>query len=341
MKLGAKELPAFLAAPHKTSLACVIYGADDGLVRSFAKQILTAVMGKNYDPINLTELTGGQLKEDPALLLDALNSYSLMGGQRLVWLRDVAENQAEEVASAVLKSQPPSYLLITAGELKKESKWRTLFEKDKKLGCLACYRDEGRQLQQVIQERFKELGIRAGSDVMQYLANHLGNDRGITLQEIEKIDIYLGKERNLTLDVVRDLTGDNRELTLEDVCNAVAGGKPELLPHLLTELYADGMQPIGLCRILTSHFQKIRQLQIAISEGTPLEQALMHQRIFFKQQVAMKEQLRKWSDTTLARALDALLETERQIKTSPVSPETLCSQMLQRLALSVAIKRSA
>lgn len=336
MKIDARSFAGFAASAAKTSRACLIYGADDGQVRDYARQVIAAIMGKNPDPMNLTELTASQLKDDPALLSDALNSFSLMGGERLVWLRDPAEGMAAEILPLVIEANPTAYLLITQGELKADSKWRKLFEKEKLLAILPCYRDEGANLQRLLAEKLKERGIQAEPEAIAILTATLGNDRGVTLQEVEKIDLYLGEERRLTAAAARDLTGDNRELGLDDICNAVAGGKPAILPALLAPLYEDGTAPIAIFRVLQSHFQKIHNLQIQVAEGTPLEQALERQRVFFKQKPLLTDQLRRWPQNKLSRAMDALLEGEKTLKTMPVPPELFCSNLLHRLALSAA-----
>ncbi len=329
MKITLKDFPGFL----KTSRACLIYGPDEGAVREQARKCVAAVMGANPDPMNLTELTGAQLKEDPALLADALNSFSLMGGERLVWLREPLDSQIELVQENILSGNPTAYLLVTDGELKPTSKWRSLFEKDKQLSAFACYRDEARQLTQLIGEQFTRRGITADREVLGWLSAHLGNDRGVTLQEIEKIDIFLGEERHLTLDQAMDLCGDNREIAIDDLCHAVCAGQPAQLPSLLARLYEENTQPIGICRILNNHFLRLRQIQLMVAEGIPLEQVFTQLRIFFKAQPRLREQLRRWNDAKISRALEALLEAEKQIKTLPAPPELLCNQLLHRLAL--------
>ena len=62
---------------------------------------------------------------------------------------------------------------------------------------------------------------------MQYLANHLGNDRGITLSEIGKIALYMGDDKEVTLDTAMELIGHNAAEGLEEICHAVACGDAE------------------------------------------------------------------------------------------------------------------
>ena len=341
MKLTARDIPGFLQKPQQVR-GCLIYGPDEGQVRDTAKRMIPTLLGEGYDPLNLVELTDAQLKDDPARLIDELNSFSLMGGERLVWLRDPGNGLAPLVKEAVVEGNPGAYLLITGGDLKPTSKLRQLCEKEKLLAALPCYKDDARQLSGLIQQAFRDRQIVADRDAMSYLASALGNDRGVTLQEIEKIDLFLSDDadgsgsRRLSLEQAMVLTGDNSELTLDDVCHAVAGGQPMQLQPLLNRLYADGTQPIGVFRILHSHFQKLQHMQAALRDGASLDMLFKQMRIFFKQQPLLRRQLQCWNMQSLIRAMDALMEAERMIKTSAIQPETYCSQLLQRLSLNAA-----
>lgn len=335
MKITIRDFPGFL----RTSRACLIYGPDEGQVRDTARQLITAVLGKDYDPLNLIELPTAQLKEDPALLADALNSFSLMGGERLVWLREPPEALAATAKELLTGETPGAYLLITEGELKPADKWRALFEKEKQLAALPCYRDDASKLSQLINDQFRARGITAEQGAVAVLSAQLGNDRGVTLQEIEKIDLFLGEERHLTREHASRLGGDNRELVLDDLCHAVCAGQPVQLSGVLTQLFEDGTQPIGVFRILHSHFQRLMQLKMLQAEGLSQEQAFERLRIFFKQKPRLTEQLRRWPEVKITRAQDALIEGELALKTAPVPPEAFCGQLLHRLALSAAAVR--
>src|SRR6266567_222794 len=100
MKIGTRETGLFLKQPDKQSQAVLLYGPDSGLVRERSRIIASTILGKDADPLNRIELSGAQLKNDPALLMDELNSMSLMGGRRIVILRDPAEKIEPVIKSA-------------------------------------------------------------------------------------------------------------------------------------------------------------------------------------------------------------------------------------------------
>jgi DNA polymerase-3 subunit delta len=341
MKLGARDIRSFLAAPPAALRGLLIYGADEGQARLYMQQFLTRQLGEHYDPLNRIDLSGDQLKEDPARLADELNALSLMGGERIVCLRDLATGQAALVKEALLAEPAPvAKLVVLAGELKPSSALRQMFEKEKSLAALACYKDDDRQLSTLVQEKFRELNIQAEQGIIPAMLRLLGNDRAITLSEIEKIDLYLGDERQLTMQALERLMADNSELTLDDLCQAVAGGQPQHIPALLHKLNQSGTQPIGVLRILHNHFQKLQQIQRRISGGLTIDDALKQMRIFYKQQAAFRQQLQRWNGQALTRAMEALLQGERDIKRHPsTAAEAICAELLQRLSLHALRQR--
>lgn len=337
MKIAPREVGSFLKKPADGLRGILLFGPDEGHVRESVKALTRHYLGEGYDPLNLTELTGDHLKEDPARLADELNALSLLGGDRLVWLRDPSATQSKLIKELLIEGNPEAMLLVSAGELQTSSALRQLFEKEKTLASLAFYRDEGRQLSGVIQERFRELQIQAEPDVIPLMMRLLGNDRAVTLSEIDKIDLFLGDERRLSAQHVTLLLGDNSELTLDDLCQAVAGGQPQNIPPLLSRLTHSGTQPIGVYRILYNHFLKLQQLQGMVASGASVDEALKRLRIFYKQQDAMRAQLQRWNGAALLRALEALLQGEKELKTSRSSAaEILCAGLLQRLSLHAA-----
>jgi DNA polymerase III subunit delta len=334
MKLAAKDLTALLTKPRQYH-AALLYGPDEGQAHAHAKAIVAQVLGANYDPLNLTELSGAQLKDDPAALSDALNSLTLMGGERLVWLREPLHTQYDLILEN-LASPPPAYLLITAGELSSSAKLRKHFEKEKTLASFACYLDDARTLGTLIRDYFKESNLRVEPEAMQYLTSRLGNDRGITLQELEKISLYLDPGATLTLEDVVTLTGDNTDLTLDALCHAVAGGQPADLARLLRRTFEENTQPIGVLRILHNHFQRLEHYQAQIGPRGDIDSFVEKHIVFFKQRPLIKSQLRRWNRATLVRAQHALLECESLLKTGSVPDELTCESLLARLSRSAA-----
>ena len=101
MKLSNSDIAGFLKAPPPGCRGTLVYGPDGGLVRERADILSKTVVPDLLDPFNVIELTETQLLEDEARLADELSAMSLMGGRRLVRLREAGDKSAPIIASAL------------------------------------------------------------------------------------------------------------------------------------------------------------------------------------------------------------------------------------------------
>lgn len=334
MKLTARDSDAFLKSPNRNCCAVLLYGPDKGLVRERSKQIAALLLGANADPMNRIELTGDQVKADPAILLDELNALSLMGGNRVVILQSATDKIAAVIEGAFTGSMPAAYLIAEAEELSASSPLRLLFEREARLAALPCYHDEGRSLDEVIREQLRGYGLSITPDAMRHLSSNLGNDRGVTLSEIAKIALYMGDEKEITLPVVLALCDYNAAETTEDICHFISCGEVDASQTLLTHMLKEGIQPVAIVRSLLKHFQRLDLLRAQIDGGTPQEQAISTLRpaVFYKYKPKLQRALGMWRARNLSRALDALLRTELELKSNNAPPALVISHALLHTA---------
>ncbi len=333
MKLSARDIPGFLKSPAQVQ-GVLIYGPDGGAVRERAQAVAAQILGPKPDPLNRLELSAETLKADAARLHDELSALSLMGGPRVVILRDIGEKMAPLIAEALEGLTPTAYLIVEEGELAASSSLRKLFEGSVMLAALPCYREEGRNLEETIRGTLSGLGLRVAPDALRYLSEQLGNDRGVTQSELLKIALYLGEEKDVTLPVAMALTDHNASETIEDLCYAVGEGNGAELQSLLHRLLHEGVQPVVILRALLRHFQRLEKALAQMESGMGAEQAVSAMRppVFFKYVPRLRRELNAWKKNRVAQALGLLLRTEKEVKSSLASPALLTSQALLQAA---------
>lgn len=333
MKLGFRDVESFLAAPDKSCRAALLYGPDSGLARERSKRIREKVLGENTDPFALVELTESAVIEDPARLLDEINAIGLLGGKRFILVRDAGDKLASVVKDAAPALHDDVFLLLLADELSAKSSLRKWFEEAPNAAALACYRDEIRDLQTVVNKAFSAAGVSAPRDVVDYLCSQLGNDREVTRSELEKIITYAGDEKTLSVADAEALVDYNRDTNLDDIVNAAADKNVPLLDTMLATHLTRGTSPVAYLRALQRYFNRLYFIKSKMEAGYDLETVVGSLRppVFYKQKPLLIRHARNWSLTQIIKALKLLIAAETASKTSDIPVAAATSRRLFQL----------
>lgn len=346
MKLNARDAERFCASPDPACPAILIYGPDEGVVRERAQKILETILGSPPDRDRLTELTAADLKADPARLHDELTALSMFPGARVVRVRESAEPVPRIVAGvlgemAKGKLVPEALLLVEAGELPPRSPLRKAFESDKRAAAIACYADTGGGLQRLLRDGLAEYGLTVRPDALDLLCALLGEDRGVTRQELLKLALYKGavggepEDASVTAADVEACLIAPGEAAASAVIDAVGSGDAATADALLTRAFAAGTASVGLIRQTLMHFQKLHALAGRLGPGEDPVAAFNRMpgpRLHFSREAALRRQMRLWSTASLERALLALADAERQCKTTGLPERAICHRTLLSLA---------
>src|SRR5712691_9176186 len=91
MKLAAMRVAAFLRRPDPEICAILLYGPDAGLARERAETVARTICPDLRDPFRVAELTVATLAGDPARLADEAAQISLLGGRRVIRVREAGD----------------------------------------------------------------------------------------------------------------------------------------------------------------------------------------------------------------------------------------------------------
>ncbi len=341
-KLGANAADGFIRKPDPAIRLVLLYGEDAGLARE--RMIL---LGKNVvedlgDPFNVAEISTARLSETPSLLAEEAAAISMMGGQRVVLIRDAANGLAPTVSGFLEQPVGDALIILVAGSLPPSSKLRQTVEKSKLGMAIPCYLDGPQAILGLIDRVLGADNIRIDPDARTYLADHLGQDRGSSRGEIEKLALFAGRDGQLNLEDVRTAIGDSAAPAIDDAVQAAFGGNPGNLDRAISQLFALGTSAIPIIRAAANHCLRLRQVQAAISNGSDMKSAMKSLRppVFFKVEAAFSEQVRRWSGKNLADALDLLLEAEGDCKRTGAVDSLICNRTFHRIAV-IAIRSKA
>lgn len=341
MKLNTQQIKQFTSNPLQYRGA-LVYGPDHGLIQTRCDRIADAVLTDQDPTFNQTILTEEQLLADPSRLSDELCAMSLLGGLRLIRVKDASDKLAELVKEALSKPLE-NYLLLQAQELSARSRLRVVAEQAKSIAALPCYVDEGATLNQLIIQRLKQEQIGISTEALQLLTQKLPADRVAILSELNRLCIFsLGKDR-ITEDDVQSCFEADSESDMDRAILAFGRGDTTVLCKALDSLLSVGMQPIVIVRALDRLMMRLMELQQMVVQGMRAAEAVKVARppIFFKQQADYVACLNYWSHGTLQAVRQELMCLEYQVKTQHDIAETMFQQRLLRLIASSTTRSEA
>ncbi len=335
MKIAPKAIDAFLATPQREHQAALIYGIDSGLVRERAKKIITAILGNMAsDPFAKIDLSETELLSDPPRLSDELSAVSMICDKRVIIINDAGDKLTKIIEQASGYFYKDNFLLVLSDELSSKSSLRAFFEKNTSCAVLACYKDEARDIQNIIRQKLESTGISYERSVLEYLTEQLGNDRYVTYQELEKLILYAGDEKKLSLNDVESLIDYNQDTKLDDLINSVADRNLAALEKNLSQHIREGTQPILYLRSLQKYFNRLYTIRTQMKEtGQSSEMVIAGMRppVFFKQQPILVRHANNWNIENIVKALKLLIAAELDCKTSDIPTISASSRRLMKI----------
>ncbi len=344
MKIKPSDADRFLARPAPDCAAILLYGPDDGLVRDRSRAVMARILGDPPDSLRLSDLSDADMKADPARLADEACAMALIPGDRLVRLRVNGEGSAKTIeaflngcADGTLK--PDALVVIEGGDLGPRSTVRKLMEGAANGAAIACYADEGAALEALIERKLKEAGLALEPEARDALSLRLGADRGVTLQELEKLILFKGEDRSpVTLADVDACLPADQEGAVGVLADRVGQGDLEHIVSELNQSLNAGLAPVAILRGVSNHFMRLHHWLGTVAGGADPGDVIKRARppIHFKRTAGIRRQLSAWSLGDVETALQALLEAERQCKTTGMPDVILTERILLSLARRAA-----
>lgn len=331
MKVAANGVERFVKNPPPAVRAVLVYGPDTGKVLEFAKLIARTAVETLDDPFNVSEIDGDEAAGDPARLSDEMHARSLMGGRRLVRLRNARDANADAVVNALDGDTGDTLLVVEAGDLKAGGGLRKLFEaKREDIAALPCYADSGRDLAGMVRDVLSAGSVRIDADAERFLIEHLGGDRSASRMEVEKLALLAGTGATIDLDMVVSAIGDGAALDIDALIAAAADGRPDAILTGLDRAFRQGEASVRIIRVALTYFQRLHLARARVGDGRNAAEAVKSLRppVFFRTADAMARQITRWDQRSLASALARLGEAEIRCKTTGYPDEAECGQAL-------------
>lgn len=340
----AHQANAFLAKPDDNVFGYLFFGTDPGLVRERGAGLAAQIAKASKPECEILRLDESDLEAEPERIAIELQTMPMFGGGKVIRVTYSKRLTAPAIKPLLDDPNPDSRLIIEAGNLKPSDKLRTLFERSKSAAAIACYIDNARDLEGVINRTLKESQQTISMDAREFLITRLGADRALSVGELDKLTLYTKGKRQITLEDVDAIVGDASELALDIIVNAAALGQAQTAVAECSRALSSGQSVHGILAATTRHFHRLESTRAHLENGSSETDSLKHLRppIHFKQKSAFVRQLHAWRHNHVLAALGLISDATKATRTSGALDAIIVERLLIRIAqLAQFSKRDA
>ena len=318
MKASRAQLERALEAPGDTRFF-LFHGPDESGSRALVK-MLAAAMGEGSERI---DLSGAELRTDPARLADEAASISLFGAARYVVVQGAGEEVVPALQGLIEVPAAGNPVALVAGALRPTSKLLKLALAEPAGLAFASYVPEGRDADRLVAEMARAHGLIVRPDLARRIAESCSGNRALIEQEMAKFALYADATpetpRAIDHEGVDSVGAAAEEGDLSRLVDSVGSGEPALLHAELLRLKGEGMEGIVLIRAMLRRMFLLARLRAEVEQGGSAAAVMASpsgKSIFWKEKDSVAAQLGRWRSDLLAKAVSRLLEAERQVKAS-------------------------
>ena len=271
------------AAPSISKIHAVV-GSDESEVKRVAAELAEKLTPPGLGDFGLEVIDGCADNAEQAATrirsaIEALQTLPFMGGSKLVWLKNAnfladsmigraasvqgALEELSEIISADLGDNV-TFLLSATETDKRRSFYKTLTKRaevqviDGLDSNRSGWEEEAGEM---VRARAEKKTLRFDDDALELFVLLTGGDTRQIDNELDKIDIFLGKDRQVTSEHVRELVPLSRAGVIFELSNALATRALELALKLVRRLLDQGESAIGI--LLVAILPTVRNLLLA------------------------------------------------------------------------------
>lgn len=335
MKANARDIRSALERPSADIRLYLLHGPDGSATAELA-QILAKAMGPDAERV---DLDGSMLRSDPARLADEAASLSLFGGARHIRVSPAGEECLEAFTTLLNADHAGNPVVALAPTVKSTAKIVKLAIDSRRAMAFAAYEPSAADLERLATAMARDHGMRPSNGAALRLAASCGGDRAILAQEVEKLALFLDaapdRPRDLDENALDAIGADLGEAEMTQVVEAVVSGRTAALGTELERLGEAGTSPIPWLRLLARRLMMLAEMKAEIDAGATPDTVFKRHRIFFREEAAIGQALRRWTPAMLAAALSRVRHAERAIMASGNAGTVLADHAIVELTRGV------
>ena len=290
----------------------LLYGENNGLIKHLDEQIINNKKIK----YNLYKFECSDILKNSETIYNLIFSGTLFDSYIIILIENTSEKLLHIIEDIISKKIENTSIIFHSGKLDKKSKLRNLFEKDKRLICIACYEDTEIDLKNIIQKELLKHTIKISQESINLLVQRAKGNRLNLKNELDKLISFASKKKTATIDEVSYLTNLASNYSYDELVNLCLAGETKRFKKVLEENIFSIEDFFITLKSLSLKVHRLIKIKILSKNEKNLDQIIYKFRppIFWKEKDILKKQIKLWKVERLNDVIYKLNKTELDCK---------------------------
>ncbi|AWW73373.1 DNA polymerase III subunit delta [Erythrobacter sp. KY5] len=340
--MKAKHSEFARGLPRTAQQASIFFfcGPDEAGASAAANRVVEGLR----DPGERIELSGGDLKRDPAKLGDEARSDSLFGDKRHIFVRATGD-EAHDALKALIETADvgggdAAPILVVATGATDKSRTAKLLEKRPDALVAMFYPPDLSSVAASVRSMADGAGLRLGGDLAERIARAAGLDVRLAQSEVDKLALYLDASsqspKTASVEDYGEIGASTEEDGFAPIVNAVLGGELGKLAVELKRMKELGLNPVGLLLAIERRAAQLSQIAARLGPRGSFENLDRGEKarlgIFWKEERDIRQQVTRWRPAKLERLVPRLIALHQSLLANSQAAELLLAQDLAEIA---------
>lgn len=342
--------------PRGTDKASLFFfcGPDEAGASAAAKAVIEGLP----DAGERVDMTGADLRQDPAMLGDEARSSSLFGDKRHILVRATGD-EAHDALKALIETSEAGAgdaapVLVVATSATDKSRTAKLLEKRADALVAMFYPPDLSSVAASVRAMADAAGLRLGGDLAERIARAAGLDVRLAQSEVDKLALYCDADqqspKTASIEEYEEIGAATEEDGFQPLVNAVLGGETAKLGGEIRRMKELGLNPVGLLLAFERRAAQLTQIAARLGPRGTFDSLSKGEKaqlgIFWREERHIRQQLARWNlperrgapGRKLDRLIPRLVELHRALLGNSQSAELLLGQNLTEIARFAARK---
>ena len=295
-----------------------LFGEEPYLLNSSVERFKYSVLTEGAVDFNYSLFYASDA--DVTTIKDAVETLPMMAARRLVILKeaqDLSDKEWIELESLITAPVESSVFVILASRVDKRKKQiRQLLEK---ADCVEFKKPYENQVPSWVNYIAQTLGLTISNEAIHLLHKLVGNHLTEIEAELKKLGEFIGSHRRIEMADVAQVVSRSKEENVFDFTKAIGeNDRVRALEHLV-HLLDQGQNEVGIVSLVARHIRILLSLKRGIEEGLHGAKLAHYAQVppYFLE--GYLDQARLWTQKKLEGTLVILSETDKALKSSPLS----------------------